>query len=112
MNVKHNFKLPKDVMDVLENCMNAIIPKTREELIALTLGGKNNPSFEVSYEAQGKKVVEANITRCKNGASINYVEDYMRRRDPDCLVVADDKPTDKPRFWEQSTSPRARRFPL
>jgi hypothetical protein len=29
------------------------------------------------------------------------MEPYMRRRDPDCLVIADDLPTDKPRFRER-----------
>ena len=36
--------------------------------------------------------------RCKNGAVVNYTEDYMRRRDPDCMRIADSMPTDKPRF--------------
>ena len=40
----------------------------------------------------------ADVVRCKNGAVVNYVEDYMRRRDPDCMRIGDDKPTDKPRF--------------
>ena len=31
------------------------------------------------------------MTRCKNGLAINYIESYMRRRDPDCLVVAETK---------------------
>ena len=43
-------------------------------------------------------VKEADVTRCKNGASVNFVEDYMRRREPDCMRIADDKPTDKKRF--------------
>jgi hypothetical protein len=30
--------------------------------------------------------------------SVNYTEVYMRRRDPHCLVVADDQPSDKPQF--------------
>ena len=29
---------------------------------------------------------------------MSYPEDYMRRRDPDCMAIGDDKPTDKPRF--------------
>jgi hypothetical protein len=36
-----------------------------------------------------------------NGISANYTETYMRRRDPDTLVVADDKPSDKPKFADR-----------
>jgi hypothetical protein len=43
-------------------------------------------------------VVEANVVRVRNGVSANYVDPYMRRRDPDCLVIGDDSPSDKPRF--------------
>lgn len=105
MSIKHKFKLSADVMDVLARCKGVILPTTREELIALSFGGKDNSEFEVSYDVNGKKVVEANVVRCKNGASINYTEDYMRRRDPDCLIVADDKPTDKPRFEKEYGQP-------
>ena len=38
------------------------------------------------------------MTRCRNGAVVNYMEDYMRRRDPDSMRIADERPTDKPRF--------------
>jgi hypothetical protein len=34
---------------------------------------------------------------------------YMRRRDPDCMVVADERPTDKPRFDERFGGPFADR---
>ena len=34
----------------------------------------------------------------KNGLSVNYPDPAMRRRDPDCMVVADDQPSDKERF--------------
>lgn len=38
------------------------------------------------------------MVRCKNGIVVNYPEDYLRRRDPDCMRIADDLPTDKPRY--------------
>ena len=31
-------------------------------------------------------------------SSFNFTEDYMRRREPDCMRIADDKPSDKKRF--------------
>ncbi|QHQ61760.1 DUF4914 family protein [Anaerocolumna sedimenticola] len=93
------FILSEDVQNILNNCKNVIVPKTREELLALTFGNNTNDTFEVKYEVVGKgSVSEATVTRCKNGAVVNYPDDYMRRRDPDCLLVADELGTDKPRY--------------
>lgn len=39
--------------------------------------------------------------RVRNGIVVNYPEPYMRRRDPDCLVIGDDLPTDKPTFCQR-----------
>jgi hypothetical protein len=36
---------------------------------------------------------------------VNYTESYMRRRDPDCMVIADEQPTDKTRFGERFGRP-------
>lgn len=54
--------------------------------------------FTVGYDVDGKFVPEAKVCRVKNGISANYVESYMRRRDPDCMVIADDRATDKKTF--------------
>lgn len=105
MSLKQKFKFPKYVTELIQNCQGTIVPKTRDELISLAFGGDDNTNFQVSYDVKGKKVVEANIVRCKNGVSVNFTEDYMRRRDPDSLVVADDKPTDKPHFEKQYGEP-------
>ena len=90
--------LPDDIALVLKNCKGLTIPKHKDELVALALGDPDARSYDVSYEVDGRRIVEATIARCKNGIVANYPEDYMRRRDPDCLVVGDDGPTDKPRF--------------
>ena len=64
--------------------------------------------FEVAYEVPGRgRVVEADVVHCRNGLAVNYTEPYMRRRDPDCMVVADDLPTDKTRFAERFSQPFA-----
>ncbi|MBT8044971.1 MAG: DUF4914 family protein, partial [Verrucomicrobiae bacterium] len=39
--------------------------------------------------------------RVRNGVAANYIEPYMRRRDPDCMVIGDNKPTDKPTYLER-----------
>lgn len=50
-------------------------------------------------------VVEASVTRCKNGLAVNYPEPYMRRRDPDCMFIADERETDKARFQQHFQRP-------
>ncbi|RDU22065.1 DUF4914 family protein [Anaerosacchariphilus polymeriproducens] len=91
--------LPEYVLDILENSKGVIIPKTRTELVELAFGPEDKSFFEVEYEVEGiGTVVEATVTKCKNGASVNYMDDYMRRRDPNSLIVSDDKATDKPTF--------------
>lgn len=94
-----NLNLPDYVEDVLRNSKEVIIPKTREELFHLAMGKEETTSFDIEYEVGGiGTVLEATVTKCKNGAVVNYVDDYMRRRDPDCLLIADKKDTDKPKY--------------
>ena len=91
--------LPEYVKDILDHSQGVIIPKTRKELLSLAMGNDDNSVFEVEYDVEGKgKVLEAKATRCKNGIVINYVDDYMRRRDPNCMLISDKKPTDKSKF--------------
>jgi hypothetical protein len=93
------FNLSDEVMSILTSSSKVSIPATREELLTLALGPDGGVNFEVRYDVQDKgSVLEATVTRCKNGVVANYPEDYMRRRDPDCLVVADDLGTDKPQY--------------
>lgn len=91
--------LPDYVQEILELSQGVIVPKTREELITLAMGKEGNTSFDVQYEVEGLgSVLEATVTKCKNGAVVNYTDDYMRRRDPDCLLVGDKKASDKPKY--------------
>jgi hypothetical protein len=99
MSKLEKFKFTPEAADILANCKEVVIPETRGELVELALGGTD--VFTVGYYVEGNPYVEATITRCKNGAVINYADVYMRRRDPDCLIIGDDKPTDKPRFKER-----------
>lgn len=92
-------QLSDEVEDILKSSRKLIFPKSREELINLSFGSDNKDSFDVIYDVEGiGKLTEANVTRCKNGAVVNYPTDYMRRRDPDCLLVADELDTDKPKY--------------
>ena len=95
------FKFSKEIAQVIDHCKSVCIPKSREEIVKMTLGSPDANEFDVNYEVDGKSYTEVNIVRCKNGVAVNYTEDYMRRRDPDCLIIADDLPTDKPTFKEE-----------
>jgi hypothetical protein len=95
----NKFILADEVKKIVTGSSKIHFPKSREELIHLSFGNELNDSFDVAYDVEGKGlVVEANVTRCKNGAVVNYMEDYMRRRDPDSLVIGDALDTDKPRY--------------
>ena len=94
------FVLPRDLETILNNSPSIIIPKTEEMLYDLIFGNGSTKQIDVSYDVNGTLVKEADVVRCKNGAVVNYAEDYMRRRDPDCMRIGDDKPTDKPRFQD------------
>jgi len=91
--------LPPYLVDCLENAKSITIPETREELYELSLGPNGGNVFNVAFDVPGHGYIkEADVVRCKNGLSVNYVEDYLRRRDPDCMRIGDDLPSDKPRF--------------
>ena len=91
--------LPDYILEILKCSKGVIVPKTRTDLFELAMGNVANTTYDVEYEVDGLgTVLEVTITKCKNGAVVNYVEDYMRRRDPDCLFVADKKDTDKPKY--------------
>jgi len=97
--------LPDELKDLLGSCRGFVVPHDRQNILQLALGG-NNAVFEVAYDVPGQgRIVEATVTRCRNGLSVNYVEPRMRRRDPDCLVVADDQPSDKVRFVDRFGKP-------
>jgi hypothetical protein len=93
--------LAPEVRALLEAAPSVTVPATRAELYALSLGPKGGPVFSVDYDVDGEVVTEATVTRCRNGMAVNYPEDYMRRRDPQCMVIADDRPTDKTRFADR-----------
>src|SRR4051812_7342823 len=91
--------LPEDLKTLLDACTSWSIPQDRAEILNLALGETGAAEYEVGYEVPGfGRIVEATVTRCKNGLSVNYPDPRMRRRDPDCLVVADDQPSDKDRY--------------
>ena len=94
------FTLPDELREVIYNSPSVIIPTSKEVLFELIFGNEHTDKIEVTYDVQGRSIKEAEVVRCKNGAAVNFPEDYMRRRDPDCMRIGDDLPTDKPRGEE------------
>jgi hypothetical protein len=95
------FNFTPEVDAILKAAPSVVIPKTRGELLSLALGGGDAEVFTVTYDVNGKPYDEAHIVRARNGAVVNYTDDYMRRRDPDCRIIGDNKPTDKPRLKDK-----------
>jgi len=98
--------LPRQVTDVLQHCKSLCFPRSRDEVLSLAIGGQDEGVFEVAYEVTGRgRVVEATVAKCRNGLAVNYVEPYMRRRDPECSVIGDARPTDKQSFRNRFGKP-------
>ncbi|MFM2091495.1 MAG: hypothetical protein RLZZ127_1984, partial [Planctomycetota bacterium] len=106
---KTPLRLPTEIAAILAKAPSWHMPTSREDLVARALGGDPNADqYEVAYDVPGKgRVVEATVARCRNGLAVNYADPYMRRRDPDCMVVADDRPTDQTTFAERFPVPFA-----
>ena len=93
----NQWKVDNDVKDLLSSAATVTIPTSRDELFSLAVNGQD--SFVVKYPLSDTKIAkEAIVVRCKNGLAINYMNQEMRRRDPDCLIIGDEKTTDKPKF--------------
>ena len=88
----------QELKEILQGCKHITIPTSRAEIYEMIFGKEHTDCFDVTYRINGQQKKEAYVVRCRNGAVVNYTEDYMRRRDPDCMVIADEKPTDKQRF--------------
>lgn len=98
---KLGFKAPEDVAALLAACPGYVVAHSKADLFELAVRDEKDGYHEVAYDVPGKgRVVEAKVCRVKNGVAANYEEAYMRRRDPDCMLIADDLPTDKPRYKE------------
>ncbi len=83
-------------------------PGTRAELVDIVFGTPKRDRITIAYDIPGRgRVVEAVVIRCRNGIAVNYAEPYMRKRDPETMVIADEAPTDKVRFEQRFGYPFA-----
>lgn len=97
-----SFPVPPEAAAVLEAAPSVTVATSSKQLVELSVRDQVNGWHEVAYEVPGKgRVVEARVCRAKNGINANYLEPYMRRRDPDCMVIGDALPTDKPTYQER-----------
>ncbi len=99
--------LPAEASELLSKAPSVIVAHDVKSLLELAVRDAGADGFhEVAYDVPGHgRVVEARVCRVRNGISANYLEPYMRRRDPDCMVIGDDKPTNKPRFADRYGKP-------
>ncbi len=86
----------------MQSCKKLTVFDTTQDLAIASTNGEENVEFEVKYDVPGKgEFTEAIVHRVRNGISANYTEAYMRRRDPDTMVIADNLPSDKKRFSDK-----------
>jgi len=98
---KNKVALPDDAREILSGCKSFTVFDTVNQLAVAAVNGENNNQYEVKYTlSDGTEVIEAIIHKVTNGISANYTEAYMRRRDPDTMLIGDDLPTDKLRFFD------------
>lgn len=107
MQTKSHFIIPAAAESILNDCEKKVtLFETYEALAEASLGEEGNLEFEVKYEVPGKGMVtEAIVHKVSNGISANYIEPYMRRRDPDTMLIADEEPTDKEHFTSRYGKP-------
>ena len=110
--------LPARVLEVLAAAPLVQTPENRPQLLDWALGRPTGTTdwrlgnredhgvYEAIFQANGLgRIVEAVVTKARNGLAINFPDPAMRRRDPDAMVIGDSFPTDKPRYEERFGEP-------
>lgn len=110
--------LPPHVREVLGAAPLIQTPENRIQLLDWALGRTTGSTdwrlgnrddhgvHEATFYVPGHgRIVEALITKARNGLAINFPDPAMRRRDPDAMVIGDHLPTDKPRYEERFGQP-------
>jgi len=93
--------VPDYVKELLTND-NITFANNLAELFDLALIEAVNGTQKVVYNIPGRgDYCEAIVSKVKNGIVVNYTEPYMRRRDPDSMVIGDNFPTDKETYLQR-----------
>ncbi len=95
--------LSDDVRELLEAAPSVAFASKTSELVELALRDVDASGYHtVAYDVPDKgRVEEVKVCRVRNGVAANYLEPYMRRRDPHCTVIGDEHRTDKERFADR-----------
>lgn len=106
--------LPAHVIEVLSAAPEIYVPSSREDLLDWALGRETGTTdwnignredmgeFEVAFDVpRVGRVVEAVVTKARNGLAVNFPDPRMRRRDPDAMIIGDTQPTDKPTYQQR-----------
>lgn len=103
------FPLPPEAAELLAACPKYTLATSVEQLMELAVRDAGPDGWHrVAYDVPGKgEVLEAVAGRVPNGIAANYFDPYMRRRDPDCMLIGDDLPTNKPRYADRFHQPFA-----
>ncbi|MEM1166122.1 MAG: DUF4914 family protein [Planctomycetota bacterium] len=100
------FNLPSQAIEVLGAAPEVAMGFSVDDLVELAVRDADGAGVHrVAYDVNGQDVLEATVSRVRNGVAANYAEPYMRRRDPDCMVIGDTQPTNKPTFAERFGEP-------
>ena len=100
------FNLPDEARRIVSTAPSLTLARNVNELVELAVRDADHGWHEVSYDVPGRgKVVEARVCRTRNGVSANYLEPYMRRRDPGCMCIGDERPSNKQRFHDRFGMP-------
>ena len=114
--------LPAHVREVLGAAPLVQIPENRPQLLDWALGRPTGTTdwrlgnredhgvYEAIFHIPGQpngmgRIVEAVVTKARNGLAINFPDPSMRRRDPDAMVIGDTLPTDKPTYDQRFGEP-------
>jgi len=100
--IEKKLKLPEEVIELINSAPRSLFFNSSEEIFKQSMGGEDNLSYDVKYDIPGKgEVTEVRLHHVTNGLSANYTDPYMRRRDPDTMLIGDSQPTDKKRFADE-----------
>lgn len=95
-------------LQALHSAARVRVVQSAQELREIVETQTASGMAEVHFSLCGNRYPEATIRRHTNGFAVNFADPKIRRRDPNCTVVADDLPTTKPRFVERFGYPFSR----
>lgn len=100
--VYEKLNLSAETLHLLKNAKSVQLPNSIQEMMDAACGGKDKNEFTVLYDVPNAgPIIEAHVARVRNGLAVNYTQPYMRRRDPDCMVIGDEFPSDKQRYKDR-----------